>query len=70
LIGIQSINDQSYPFDTNSVRGVSHSGILIEPFSETQLKVVSVDHLDPKGWVPSYMVNLYTSTAGDWLKNL
>lgn len=70
LIGIQSINDESQYFDDNYIRGVSNCGISLEPISADQIKIVSVDHIDPKGWVPTMLTNSFKETAGDWIKKL
>lgn len=70
LVAIQSINDISHYFDPNCVRGVSNCGISIEQISEEKIKIISVDHIDPKGQIPLQAVNSVKATAGDWIKKL
>jgi hypothetical protein len=31
---------------------------------------MSVDHIEPKGWIPSMVVNSFKESAGLWLENL
>ncbi len=71
VISVRSINRQDVPFDPNYVRGVSNSDIYLFPIDETRdVRVVSCDFVDPRGWIPTYVVNGYKQDAGDWLIKL
>jgi hypothetical protein len=70
VIATQSINSKEYPFDPNCVRGVSSCGMELTMVSDTVVKIVSVDHIDPKGWVPGMIINSFIETSGDWLETL
>lgn len=70
LLGVQAINYKSFPFDAYAVRGTSNSGILIEEINESTAQITSVDHIDPKGWVPVFVVDSFLGSAGDWIKRL
>lgn len=70
IIGIQSINDPNIGCNPNYVRGISSCGICIEQINDTQIKIISVDHIDPKGSVPIALINRFKSTIGDWIKKL
>jgi len=69
VVSVRSINDESVPFDENYVRGESNSDIYIFPVDGTKnnVGIISVDNIDPKGWVPTFVVNSHKSSAGDWL---
>ena len=75
VIACRSINRSDVPFDNdNYVRGVSNSNIYVFPIQKedgtSDVRVVSVDHVDPKGWVPTAVVNSFKATMGDWLIKL
>jgi len=57
LITIHSINRQDVPFNNNFVRGISNSGTLLIPKPDGKIQITTVDHIDPKGWIPSMIVN-------------
>jgi hypothetical protein len=74
IISIRSINRKDVPFDTNYVRGISNCDIHIS-LAEIEgnpncVKIVSVDHIDPKGWIPTYIINSFKSRAGEFLNNI
>lgn len=70
LIGIQSINDKEHPFDPNCVRATNASGTELSMVTDSIVQIVSVDHIDPKGWIPAMIINSYVDSAGDWIKTL
>jgi hypothetical protein len=57
----QSINDPEVPTVDGRVRSVVHvSGWIIEPLEDgSKCKVTRVMQLDPKGSIPSFVVNAY-----------
>jgi len=68
VISVRSINRKDVPFDPNYVRGISNSDIYIFPIDETRdVRIVSCDFIDPRGWIPTYIINSYKQDAGDWL---
>lgn len=53
--------DSSEPVFKGCVRGEAKTGMLITPLhGENKIKVVKVDHVRPKGWIPPFVLN--------WLK--
>jgi START domain len=68
LIGIQSINDEDHPHDSSCVRGTFKNGIELTPVMDGVVQVRTVDHIDPKGWVPGMLINSFIGTAGNWIK--
>jgi len=71
VVAVRSINRKDVPYNSNYVRGVSNSDIYIFPISESNdVRIVAFDHIDPKGWMPTYVVNQFKSSAGDWLINM
>lgn len=69
LIAIQSINDEEIPFEDRFVRGVSNCGIFLVPNYNDKDSVlcITVDHVDPKGSVPSFVINMYKKKAKERL---
>ena len=70
LIGVESINDENIPFDPSCVRGVNRSGVQLSSVTDSIVQIISVDFIDPKGWVPGMVINSFISSAGDWIKRL
>jgi hypothetical protein len=70
LISIRSIHRPDQLLTADHVRGTSNSNIYVSPQENNTVKIVSVDHVDPKGWLPGYLVNSFKETAGEWLNNL
>lgn len=66
------------PVRKNRVRGeLLMAGLVFERLSETQSRAYYIIHLDPKGWIPHWVVNLTAPHAGnnirwvrDYLPNL
>jgi hypothetical protein len=57
LITAHSINYYLIPFSKGFVRGVVKTGMLITQLGDNKIRVIKVDHLDPKGWIPSAVIN-------------
>lgn len=70
LICTQSINFEDAPFGSGVTRGSCANVIEITKLSDTRIKISSVDHVDPRGWVPALMINSYKLKAADWIHQL
>jgi START domain len=70
LIAIQSINDADYPFDSNCVRGTFRVGYELTPVTDNIVQIRSVEHVNPKGWVPGMIINTFISAAGGWIDRI
>mmetsp|Transcript_32165 Transcript_32165/g.54975 ORF Transcript_32165/g.54975 Transcript_32165/m.54975 type:complete len:231 (-) Transcript_32165:57-749(-) len=70
LIVSQSVNSKKKPFDSATVRGVTRNARLFEPISDTECKVTLVDHVDPKGHVPAFVINLFKKKAAEAIVKL
>lgn len=70
LIAIQSINDASHIFSPNTIRGVITSGISLERITRDKIKIITIDHIDPKGWILTRTINQHKETAADWIEKL
>ncbi len=68
---VQSINREDTPHKSSPVRAVARSMVAIEPTDiENQYQITSIDHVDPKGWLPSSVINSFISNSDSWLKRL
>lgn len=71
LIACRSVNRQDREFDPNFVRGTSTTDVHVSPIPGTNnVRVVQVDHVNPRGWIPYDIINSFKSTMGDWLINV
>lgn len=70
LITTHSINYEPIPFSYGFVRGVVKSGILISKLNDNKLKVTKIEHVDPKGWIPSTVINMFKSKVGNRLNGM
>jgi len=64
LITTVSINYKDKPFDSNYVRGVVTSAIMIklvdgDSRNKNRVSVKSIYHIDPKGLIPAWIVNSF-----------
>jgi len=67
LLAVQSVNDKKYPFDSDYVRGIFRTGLQIIPVTDHVVQVVMFGHIDPRGWIPEFMVNYHIDTSADWI---
>lgn len=69
LLTCQAVNYSGIPFGEGFVRGANTSGRLIKvhPSDPTTVDVVTVDHVDPKGSIPSFIVNTFKKRTGERL---
>jgi hypothetical protein len=62
------IEHEKAPINPNFVRGTNDGIMYIKYIDENSTKIITVDHIEPKGWVPSYLVNSYKSKAAKRLQ--
>eukprot|EP01104_Vermistella_antarctica_P010503 TRINITY_DN2809_c1_g1_i1.p1 TRINITY_DN2809_c1_g1~~TRINITY_DN2809_c1_g1_i1.p1 ORF type:complete len:232 (-),score=57.03 TRINITY_DN2809_c1_g1_i1:151-846(-) len=67
-----SINDDEYPVDSNFVRGVNQSQWCFLPVegNDKQCKLIRVVAIDPKGSIPTWIVNSHKKKGADLLVTL
>jgi hypothetical protein len=64
FVTVTSVNYEPQPFSEGYVRGVVRSGSLLTPIAGTRkVAIVNVDHVDPKGWIPTMVVNMFKKKA-------
>jgi len=69
LICVHSINDENIPFTENFVRGTTRCGTLITP-NDNGIEVITVEHVDPKGWIPTVIINQFKGKVGQRLTRM
>ncbi len=70
LIVIQSVNVESVPVTEGFVRGVSKCAILLTPIDDVTVKMVNINHIDPKGYIPGFVVNMFRDRQLKTFENL
>ncbi|AYV77273.1 MAG: START domain containing protein [Barrevirus sp.] len=72
VITATSINDQDVPFTKGYVRGIVVSGMVVTPPSNgnNSIKIVKVEHVDPKGWLPVSLINMMKGKVGKTLAKM
>lgn len=71
LVVVESINYFVDSVKPGFVRGVSNCGILAEPQEERGcIKISTVEYIDPKGSIPSFLLNVYKKKAGKRLNRV
>jgi hypothetical protein len=70
LVTSQSINYKEIPFSKDHIRCIVKSGILITQLEDKKIKVVKAEHLEPKGWIPSIIINMLKDKSIKRLNNL
>ena len=59
VIWATSVMDEEIPVSSKYIRGeVSISGYFLEVLTENMCKITTVNNIDPKGWIPKFVVNL------------
>ena len=70
----KSINCENIHFSNNFIRMCYMSSLLLEPINNDDgsmnVKVISVDHIDPKGWIPKIIMNIIKVKIGKKLTNI
>ncbi len=75
LITVKSINMDSVPPDDDYVRGTSDCAITLIPVYEpsssscSTVKIVNVNHIDPKGYVPAFLINMFKERSMKTIEN-
>jgi hypothetical protein len=70
LIVQASINHPDFKYDPNMVRGVVYvSGYLLTP-ADGKTKMVRITQLDPKGNIPTWVVNMFKGKAAKGVHQL
>jgi hypothetical protein len=73
LISTNSINYKDIPFSKKFIRGINKSGVLLNPIlinGKQAINIITVDHIDPKGWIPPIVTNLFKSKIMDRLEHM
>merc|ERR1712232_1385016 len=70
LIVSQSVNYKDTPFKPSVIRGVTRNGRLFVPQPNGDVLVTLVDHVDPKGSVPAFVINLFKKKAAEAILKL
>lgn len=59
LVGVSIVDDEIIPVSSKYTRGeILISGYLIEEQTENTCKIVSINHVDPRGSIPKMVINL------------
>ena len=67
-----SINDETVPHSKGYVRGVVISGMIVTPpkKDDNMIKIVKVEHVNPKGWLPVSLINMMKGKVGKTLARM
>ena len=63
MMMVQSINYEDKPFTQGYVRGVSVCCNYIEKLDDGSVKFVTIDHVDPRGMIPAFVINAFKDKA-------
>lgn len=67
LVVVRSINYERLPFSSGFVRGVIKSCYYAELLEDGKIKLMSMTHVDPKGWIPTSIINSFKEKEIDRL---
>lgn len=70
VIVVHSINYDKAPSDSDYIRGTNRNGVLFEKLNDSAVKITTVDHVDPKGWIPAIVINAFKKKAGIRIKKI
>lgn len=70
IITAVSINDKNVPFTDGYVRGVAISAMVVTNNKDGTIKLVKVEHVDPKGWLPVTLINMLKGKVGKTLAKM
>lgn len=70
LVVVQSINHPDYLHTSSAVRGTFRNGIELTPVTDSIVQIRAVEHVNPKGWVPGFIINSFIADAGSWIHRL
>ncbi len=64
LIGVESVNNEDNKFDGQCVRGISICATYLKPIPDSNdCKIVTLDLINPKGAIPTFVINSYKKKA-------
>lgn len=59
ILRLESIHDPSFPSPKKTIRGwIHHAAFEMTAVTDFSTRVVAESHIDPKGWIPSWIINL------------
>lgn len=70
IIAIHSIDYPGITPPYGVVRGLSFCGTLLERLDGNRVRIRTVDHIEPQGWVPSFIVNSFRMKVADKLRRI
>jgi len=70
IITAVSINDKDVPFTDGYVRGIAISAMVVSKNNDGTIKLVKVEHVDPKGWLATSLVNMMKGKVGKTLAKM
>ena len=77
LVTVKSIDLDDVPPDDDYVRGTSDCAIMLLPMEEDPgigsvptVKIVNVNHIDPKGYVPAFLINMFKERSLQMIENI
>ena len=59
LFSVESLNTQEINQNPDFVRGTTSSGMLIEQIKDNSYKLIMIEQIDPRGWVPNKAMNIF-----------
>jgi hypothetical protein len=65
-----SINLNKCTFNNNFIRGTVICGTIIRKKKDKDVEIIYVDHVNPRGWIPTEVVNRSNKSSVDKLNNL
>lgn len=68
LFSVESINFEEQPFCSDYVRATTSCGSMIEPLGDNKYKLTMIEHIDPRGWVPAFVTNLFKGKVAERVK--
>ena len=70
IVAAQSINYKSKPFSNKYVRAVVRTGMFIEKMDNNRIKITRVEHIDSKGFIPLWIIDMKKGKVGERLTNM
>lgn len=70
VVAIQSVNIETEPFKHDVVRAFSNCATFLEPVDNNKVIITTMDHIEPKGWIPVPIVNSYKKKTADKLRKI
>lgn len=70
FVVVQSINWEPKPVQSGHVRGTMRSGRLFKPLEDGNWHMTIVDHVEPRGKIPSFVVNMFIKKAAEIFRKM